>query len=69
MISLAPTTSVLMTWPLARPTSNNIKIDIRWMTPIDFRYIPLEINDTARWDIAVEKADKSYEKQMHNICW
>ena len=36
---------------------------------MNFRYVPLEVEDGQKWDIAVQKADSIYEKMMHNICW
>jgi hypothetical protein len=34
-----------------------------------FRYVALDVAETERWDQSVIKADRIYEKMMHNICW
>ena len=34
-----------------------------------FRYVQLNVQEPARWDESIEKADTIYEKMMHNICW
>ena len=32
------------------------------------KYVPLRIEDPLKYDQSVAKADKIYEKRMHNIC-